>query len=84
MLTELMINGNPVHAEAGVSLAAALLNAGIWGLHSSVSGAPRGPLCGMGVCFECRVTVDGVPHRRACLTAVAQGMRVQTGPADVP
>lgn len=82
-LTELVVDGKRVHAEVGTSLAAALLNAGIWALHSSVLGMVRGPLCGMGVCFECRVTVDGVPHRRACLTAVSGGMRVQTEPFGI-
>ena len=32
----------------------------------SVSGEPRGPLCGMGICFECRVAIDGIPHCRSC------------------
>ena len=39
----------------------------------------RGPLCAMGTCFECRVRVDGVPHVRACLTPVREGMRVALG-----
>ncbi|MGI8509326.1 MAG: (2Fe-2S)-binding protein [Gemmatimonadaceae bacterium] len=81
---EFVVDGKLVRAEAGTSLAAALLNAGIWAFHSSVSGIARGPLCGMGVCFECRVTVEGVPHQRACLTAVAGGMRVQTGSMEMP
>lgn len=58
------------------SLAAALLNAGYAGFRRSVRGEPRGPVCGMGTCFECRVTVDGVPAVRACLTPVHEGMRV--------
>jgi len=45
----------------------------------SVSGALRGPLCGMGVCQECRVTIDGVRHRLACQTLCADGMQVVTG-----
>ena len=44
----------------------------------SVSGEPRAPLCGMGTCYECRVTIDGVAHRRACLVTVADGMHVTT------
>jgi hypothetical protein len=43
-----------------------------------VSGRPRGPVCGMGICFECRVTIDGAPGRRACLERVSPGMRVMT------
>jgi D-hydroxyproline dehydrogenase subunit gamma len=45
----------------------------------SVSGALRGPLCGMGVCQECRVSIDGVPHRLACQTLCVDGMTVRTG-----
>ena len=65
-------------APAGVTVAAALLNLGVWPLRTSVSGEPRGPVCGMGVCFECRVTIDGVAHQRACLVAVHDGMRIDT------
>jgi D-hydroxyproline dehydrogenase subunit gamma len=63
---------------AGTSVAAALLGAGVSTFRVSVGGTPRGPLCGMGICHECRVTIDGVPHRRACLVPVAEGMRVST------
>jgi sarcosine oxidase subunit alpha len=63
---------------AGVSVAAALLDLGISTFRRSVSGEPRGPLCGMGTCYECRVTIDGVEHRRACLVPVAEGMRIGT------
>ena len=47
----------------------------------SVSRALRGPLCGMGVCQECRVTIDGVRHRLACQTLCEAGMDVVTGRA---
>lgn len=52
--------------EAGTSLAAALLAKGVTRFRTSASGEGRGPLCGMGTCFECRVTLDGEAHRRAC------------------
>jgi sarcosine oxidase subunit alpha len=42
------------------------------------NGEPRIPLCNMGTCFECGVTVDGVPLTRSCLTTVRDGMRVET------
>jgi hypothetical protein len=45
----------------------------------SVSGEARGPLCGMGICMECRATVDGVAQMRTCLLACAAGMEVVTG-----
>jgi len=74
----LIVNGRPVRAERGDSVAAVLLSHGTWQFHRSVSGEPRGPLCGMGICFECLVTVDGVPQVRACLEQVADGMRIET------
>lgn len=70
------VNG-VVHAvSAEASLAAALLNAGYSAFRRSVNGDARGPLCGMGTCFECRVTVDGAPGVRACLLPVHEGMTV--------
>jgi NADPH-dependent 2,4-dienoyl-CoA reductase/sulfur reductase-like enzyme len=77
----LSLDGRLVEVPAGSSVAAALANAGIAHCRTSVSGETRGPLCAMGVCFECRVTIDEVPHQRACLTACAEGMRVATGTA---
>ena len=50
-------------------------------MRTSVSGEARGPLCGMGACFECRVTIDGEPHRRACLETVREGMDVARHPS---
>jgi sarcosine oxidase subunit alpha len=73
------VDGAEVHAEAGWSVAAALLNAGIGRFRDSVSGEPRGPLCAMGICFECRVEIDGVPDRRACLEPCRPGLVVATG-----
>ena len=74
----LRLDGRAVTVPAGTTVAAALWNAGIYAFRTSVSGEPRGPLCGMGVCFECRVTIDGVAHRRACLVSCAAGMEVET------
>jgi D-hydroxyproline dehydrogenase subunit alpha len=68
--------GRHVEADADASLLATLWNCGTRAVRTSVSGAPRGPLCAMGTCFECRVTVDGEPHVRACLTRVREGMAV--------
>ena len=70
------VNGAPRDVPAGVSLAAALLNAGHTVFRRSVAGEPRGPVCGMGTCHECRVTIDGVMGRRACLEPVREGMQV--------
>jgi NADPH-dependent 2,4-dienoyl-CoA reductase/sulfur reductase-like enzyme len=78
------IDGRAAEAEPGVSLLAALWNAGARALRTSVTGEARGPLCGMGTCFECRVTLDGVPHVRACLTPVCAGLDVRLGAAGPP
>lgn len=70
--------GRAVTARRGEPIAAALLAAGILALRrSEVSGEPRGIFCGMGVCCECRVTVDGVPGVRACITPVWGGEKVE-------
>ncbi|HUN24761.1 MAG TPA: (2Fe-2S)-binding protein [Steroidobacteraceae bacterium] len=71
------IDGRAIEVPAGASVAAAVARVTAV-FRSSVSGTPRGPLCGMGVCFECRVTIDGVPDRRACMELVRDGMRVRT------
>ena len=72
------IDGELHQARAGTSVAAALVNAGVWSFRHATRGEPRGPLCGMGVCHECRVTIDGVAHRRACLVPLTDGMDVRT------
>jgi len=70
--------GQTLTARAGDSVAAALLAAGHLTLRSTpVSGAPRGPFCMMGACFECLVEIDGEPNRQACMTPVAEGMQVR-------
>jgi D-hydroxyproline dehydrogenase subunit gamma len=76
------IDGREVEVQAGAMLAAALMNAGVATFRRSVNGAPRGPLCGMGSCHECRVTVDGVAHVRSCLEPVRAGMRIATAAAE--
>jgi sarcosine oxidase subunit alpha len=74
----LTINNQPIEVPAGTTIAAAILVAGSTAFRRSVSGQPRGPLCGMGICFECRATVDGVPHCRTCQTPCRDGMEVAT------
>lgn len=76
---EILVDGALLAVEEGTTVAAALMNAGITGFRSSTAGTPRGPLCAMGICQECRVTIGGVPHRRSCMVTVASGMRVETG-----
>jgi predicted molibdopterin-dependent oxidoreductase YjgC len=74
----ILLDGAPIAARAGDSVAAALLAAGIIATRTTpVSGAPRGPYCMMGACFECLMVIDGVASRQACLTPVREGMRVE-------
>lgn len=75
----LFVDGRTVDAHEGESVAAVLLAEGCVALRRSVRLAePRGLFCGMGVCFECVVTVNGRPNVRACMTPVEGGMRVET------
>ena len=74
----LSVNGVTVTMPVGSTVAAAILMTGESAFRVSVSGERRGPLCGMGICFECRVTIDGEPHCRSCQTICRNGMDVRT------
>ncbi len=74
----LTIDGRSIAVEAGTTLAAALVIVGVLGTRTSVSGQPRAALCGMGVCQECRVTIDGRMHALACQTLCREGQVVGT------
>ncbi|ESR27389.1 (2Fe-2S)-binding protein [Lutibaculum baratangense] len=70
--------GSRVEARAGDTVAAAILAHGERSVRTTpASGAPRGPFCFMGTCFECLVEIDGVPNRQACMVVVAEGMDVR-------
>ena len=69
--------GQPVAGRNGQSLAAALTAAGIRALRETADGRHRGIFCGMGVCQDCLVEVDGVPNRRACVEAARSGLVVR-------
>jgi 2Fe-2S iron-sulfur cluster binding domain len=76
---EIVVDGLPVAAFEGESVAAALLAAGVRGLRTTTRfAAPRGLYCGMGLCFECVMTVDQRPNVRTCQTPVRDGLRVET------
>ena len=76
---EIVVDGLPVPAFEGESVAAALLAAGTRVLRTTVrQGAPRGLYCGIGVCFECVMTVDRRPNVRTCQAPVRDGMQVET------
>ena len=74
----LAVNGIAVEMPAGSMVSAAILKTGTPAFRRSVTGEPRGPLCGMGICFECRVTIDGDQHCRSCQTVCRNGMDVRT------
>lgn len=74
----IVIDGRELSLRPGTTVAAALLQGGPSKFRTSVTGHPRAALCGMGICFECRVTIDGRHDCRSCLVPVRNGMVVST------
>ena len=74
----LVVNGVSVTMRAGSMVSAAVLKTGVASFRRSVTGQWRGPLCGMGICFECRVTIDGQLHSRSCQIVCQSGMDVRS------
>jgi D-hydroxyproline dehydrogenase subunit gamma len=75
------IDGRAVTVPVGCTVIAAVAHAYVQSAvvtRSSVSGMPRGPVCGMGICQECRVTIDGRAHQLSCQTLCEPGMDVRT------
>lgn len=77
-MPKLIVDGREVHAPEGSTVLAALMNAGTVHLRRSVKGEPRAALCGMGICFECRVVIQGVPQK-SCQVLCEDGMEVRLG-----
>lgn len=77
-LIEITVDGERHQVPEGTPLAAALLRLGVTAFRISVHGEQRAPVCGMGSCFECRVTVGGRPHQRSCLIPCTAGLVVHT------
>lgn len=75
---EIVVNDITVVAREGDTVAVALLNAGIGCFRRTAWGAPRGPLCLMGVCFDCLLEVDGRPNVQSCLVEVRSGLKVRS------
>lgn len=74
----LQVQGRPITARAGDTLAMALLSAGVVALRQTpVGGQPRAPLCLMGVCFDCLVEVNGQQNVQSCMVEVEEGMQVR-------
>jgi D-hydroxyproline dehydrogenase subunit gamma len=75
---KITVNGQAVDVPEGTMVSAAVSLAGVTAFRRSVTGQPRGPLCGMGICFECRVTIDSRAHVRSCQVPCRPGMEVRT------
>lgn len=72
------INDVTVEVAEGTTVAAAILIAQVSAFRRSVKGERRGPLCGMGICYECRVAIDGEAHQKSCQILCQPGMKVVT------
>lgn len=72
------INGAARQVVSGTSALAAAMMSSAEVVRRSVTGEPRGPLCGMGVCFECRMTINGQRYCRSCQILCEQGMDIRT------
>ncbi len=71
------VNEAQISVPAGTTVAVAMVIAG-QACRVSVNGEARGPLCGMGICYECRVTINGVPHCKGCQVLCEAGMQIRT------
>jgi len=76
-VVSVVINGAVVEVAEGATVAVAAVLAQ-QACRTSVTGERRGPLCAMGVCFECRMTINGKPHSRSCQVVCEPGMDVKT------
>ena len=70
------VNRQSIRVASGATVAVAVLTAQS-ACRISVTGEARGSLCGMGTCFECRVTIDGQPHQRGCQISCREGMEIR-------
>ena len=77
-LLQLTVNGRRVQVPSGSMVAVAVALADVSVYRHSVGGEPRAMLCGMGICFECRVTINGKAHCLSCQTVCEEGMEVVT------
>ena len=74
-----LFDGRPLVFAEGQTVGAALTAAGVRSWRTTrVAGRPRGLFCGIGICFDCLLVVDGRPNQRACLVSVRPGMQVST------
>ncbi|GAB6903485.1 (2Fe-2S)-binding protein [Kineosporia succinea] len=76
------LDGEEVTGQAGQTVAGILLGAGRVSWRTSRNGRPRGVFCGIGVCFDCLVTVNDLPDVRACQRRAQEGDVITTGVQD--
>ena len=77
------LDGRELTARAGQSVAAALTEAGIRSWRRTRHGSrPRGLFCGIGICYDCLITADGIPNLRACLLPASDGMRLTSSGSE--
>lgn len=74
----LRVNNQEISVVAGSTVATAIFASDARNFRRSISGEPRFPLCGMGICFECRVSIGGVKHQRSCQILAENGMEIET------
>ncbi len=78
-MSTFVFDGGEIAFTAGQTVGAALIAAGIYSWRTTrVAGRPRGIFCGIGVCFDCLIMIDGVPNQRACLVPAGRAMNVST------
>ncbi len=76
---EIEVDGIPTSAHQGETVASVMLASGSQALRNTrKEGRPRGLFCGIGVCYDCLVVVDGRANVRACMTRAVPGMKVRT------
>ncbi|MBS1810840.1 MAG: (2Fe-2S)-binding protein [Acidobacteria bacterium] len=75
---QLSVNNHALIVPAGSLVSTAVFLADQLAFRRSVTGEARAPLCGMGICFECRVTINGEAHARSCQIVCQEGMEIRT------
>lgn len=75
---EIEVDGKTLLVYSGQTIAEALLANGVRDLRMTRKQSPRGVYCGMGICYECRMIVNGIPNVRTCMTLATPGCRIAT------
>ncbi len=74
-------DGEPFKGEHGQTVAAVFIESGRRAFRKTrFEAEPRSIFCGIGICFDCVVTIDGISNQRACLVEIREGMKVESAP----